>query len=371
MHDRLEVDHQERWTRVAAFCCVLAVVAVSVAIALTAPQPATADAGFPGTGEACAIDGTALDAELATLAGLPGAIIGLIADGIIDGLGVTWVDPSHPMQSETGVVEEKSDYATNDLFIDHDSHDQAFDVRPDASSQFLMSDANIEDKGGLIENEWESNDFPTWAWPNVGDRVWLNGNWVLDCNHEEGTSQHYDAEIHPMRAIAAMRHEVHTLPGSGTTPVAVTGTDLYIHGNGGYDNTVAECGVNVILLVYKALGNCTPRPGLAQDYDFEIPLGAAPFAGAVPASSVADGPGNTLSPAPTLSSRAGLDSRRSPGVPRACAARRQRRDERRRLRAQDLYGLGRAARKPPSLRREAGEGTRERRHGPDPSVQRL
>jgi hypothetical protein len=108
------------------------------------------------------------------------------------------------MQSETGVVEEKSDYATNDLFIDHDSHDQAFDVRPDASSQFLLSDANIEDKDGLIENEWESADFPTWSSPNVGDRVWVHGNWVLDCNHEEETSHHFDAEIHPINGIATM-----------------------------------------------------------------------------------------------------------------------------------------------------------------------
>jgi hypothetical protein len=283
--------------RTYGLCSLFVVLSLLTAAALAVqPQSAAADEGFPGTSDACAIDKVELDAELSAFIG---PILSTIPDIFINGLGVAWVDPSQPMQSETGVVREKSDYSTNDLPWDHDTHDMAFDVRPDASSRFLMSDANIDDKGGLIENEWEYGDFPQWAWPNLRDRAWVNGNWVLDCNHEEGISEHYDAEIHPMRAIATMRQQTHTLPGSGTTPVAVTGTDLYIHGDGGYATTVLECGVNVVLITGK-ISNCTTRPGIAEDFDFEIPLGAPPFPGAVPAYSVESGPGNTLSQAATL-----------------------------------------------------------------------
>jgi hypothetical protein len=283
-------------------CSLLVVLSFVVPIVLSVPRSvpsASAAAGFPGQSDNCEVNPLTLIADLSLVVGpLGGVILGLVADRFLNELGWAWVDPLHPMQSLTGVVENKSDVSPNDLPAEHDSHDQNFDVVPDPSSQFLMSDANLLDHGGTMENEWEVNDFPEWAWPNIGDRVWLNGNWVLDCSHNEPISGHHNAEIHPPRAVASMRDEMHTLPGSGTTPVALKGTDLYIHGNGGYATTVEECGVSTVLFLDNS--PCTPRPGIAEDYNFEIPIGAAPFPGAVPSYSVEVGPGNTLAPAPTL-----------------------------------------------------------------------
>ena len=270
-------------------------------------RPASADAGFPGTDPDCEIDGGAIATELitaGTVAGGPigaaiGALAALLADYFLSELGWTWVDPAHPMQNLTGVVEEKSHVSHTDLPMSHDSHDHNFDVLPDAGSQYLMSDANLIDEDGHMEIEWEVNDFPEWAWPNIGDRVWVNGNWILDCSHKGGTSGHHSAEIHPPRAVASIRDQVHTLPGSGSTPVALKATDLYIHGEGGYATTVEECGVSAVILLHK-FDDCTPRPGIAEDYDFDIPLGAAPNATAVPSWTFENGPGNNLAPDPQL-----------------------------------------------------------------------
>jgi uncharacterized repeat protein (TIGR01451 family) len=279
----------------------------SLLVASPLAPPAAAAAGFPGTSADCEIDGTAIAAELieaGLVAGGPiGAAIGGLAAGIADyflsELGWTWVDFAHPMQNLTGVVEEKSHVSYTDLPMAHDSHDQNFDVLPDPQYDYLMSDANLQDEDGHMEIEWEVNDFPEWAWPNIGDRVWVNGNWILDCSHKGGATGHHSAEIHPPRAIASIRDQVHTLPGTGTTPVAVKATDLYIHGEGGYATTVEECGVNSVILLHK-FDSCTPRPGIAEDYDFDIPLGAAPNATAVPSWSYEDGPGNGLAPDPVL-----------------------------------------------------------------------
>ncbi len=284
---------------------------LSLLVGLLAPvavdaKPAVADAGFPGVSERCAVDTDLLYAELSGLIALPGFLLAAFADIWLNELGWTWVDPAHPMQTLTGIVEAKSDIAPNELPMEHDSHDHNYKVRPDPAAEWLMSDVNIDDENGLVENEWEVNDFPEWAWPNIGDRVWVNGNWILDCSHE-GEDGHHAAEIHPPRAIASIRDQIHVLPATGDTPVAVKATDLYIHGNGGYVTTVLECGVSDVLLLGKILDNCTSRPGIADDYDFDIPLGPAPFPGAVAEWSVEDGPGNTRSEAPVLTYNASAD----------------------------------------------------------------
>ena len=291
---------------------VLLVVSLLVPIGVVVPAldapPAAADAGFPGVDADCDFDGTAITTELVTtgaaiggpLGAAIGGLAGLIANYAIGEIGWAWVDPAHPMQNLTGMVEDKSHVTNTDLPFAHDSHDHNFDVRPDPSSSFLLSDANLADKEGLMEIEWEINDFPEWAWPNVGDRVWLNGNWILDCGHAGDSTGHHLAEIHPPRAIASIRDQVHTLPGSGTTPVGVKAADLYIHGNGGYATTVLECGVNNVIILDK-FDDCTTRPGIAEDYDFDIPLGAAPTPSAVPSWTSDIGPGNNLAPAPQFS----------------------------------------------------------------------
>src|SRR5207244_3026931 len=109
----------------------------------------------------------------------------------------------------------------------------------------LLSDVNDDN---ALEVEWEvgtrpdetgagapERTFPRWVWPNVGDRVWVNGSWIFDCGHGETVNGrvHRKTEIHPPRAIATMRDQMATLPGTGATPVPVTATDLYVHGQAG------------------------------------------------------------------------------------------------------------------------------------------
>jgi uncharacterized repeat protein (TIGR01451 family) len=99
-----------------------------------------------------------------------------------------------------------------------------------------------------------------------------------------------------------MRQQMHTLPGTGTTPVAVTATDLYIHGHGGFVGDDLACGQEIII----DAGSCTPSPyphrgtPIDANYDFKVCLPAKPFASAVLAMSMEVGPGNTISTDPTV-----------------------------------------------------------------------
>jgi len=157
-----------------------------------------------------------------------------------------------------------------------------------------------------IELEWElgvtpgetSGDgaspfLPRWVLPNVGDRVWTEGHWVFDCGHGKkiggefidvngipvlfGAVEHFRTEIHPGRAVASMRPQAGTLPGTGTTPVPVTATDLYIHGRGAFMVQQLECGIDIILVVHEP---CSDATSIDELYSFEVclPPKPAPFA---------------------------------------------------------------------------------------------
>ena len=194
--------------------------------------------------------------------------------------------------------------AHNDTPANHFSHDWNIDIRVDPDQVGLISDAN---SAGQIEMEWETgvlpgeksgdgaNPFlPRWALPNVGDRVWTEGHWVFDCGHATtiGGKDHFRTEIHPPRAIASMRSQAQVIPGSGTTPVPVTATDLYIHGRGGFMVQQLECGIDIILDLN--LDPCpTQHTPIDALYDFDICLPPRPVPWAVLAWSDATGPDST------------------------------------------------------------------------------
>src|SRR3954453_17933515 len=181
--------------------------------------------------------------------------------------GWVWVDSSDKLKSVSGTVVE-SFVTHTDFPAVHDSHDQNTHMKVDPGFEGLLSDVNDP---GEIEMEWEIGTFPSetsgdpaertfprWVWPSVGDRAWFHGNWIFDCVHADdstGTNR-YHTEIHPPRAIATMRDEMHTLPGTGTPPVRVTATDLYVHGRAGFVMQDLECGQDTILL-----GDCSDPPG--------------------------------------------------------------------------------------------------------------
>jgi len=247
--------------------------------------------------------------------------------------GWVWVNKGNPgkpqFRSVSGLV-TLSKVTHSDYPDAHDSHDQNIEIRVDVGQEDVLSDVgNDDDEDGhpeTLEVEWEtgiptfefSGDgslgfFPKWAWPVEGDRVWVNGDWVFDCGHPKEVNgvNHHRTELHPLRAVASMRQQVRTLPGTGSTPVPVTATDLYIHGRSGVVTDILDCGLEVLL----GTGTCTtpfgphnpvtdhhPRP-IDEDFQFDICLPPLPFASATLAAFFEDGPGNTVTdpaPAPHL-----------------------------------------------------------------------
>ena len=77
--------------------------------------------------------------------------------------------------------------------------------------------------------------FPEWAWPSDGDKVWVIGNHIFDCGHPDDVNgvEFYKTEIHPPRAIASFRDQFKT-PRAAAPRVAVKAVDLFIHGRAGY-----------------------------------------------------------------------------------------------------------------------------------------
>lgn len=238
--------------------------------------------------------------------------------------GWTWVDPNDIFQDASGVA-LKSEVTHTDFPVVHDSHDINVDVLLDPGQEGLLSIVNpdkAEPSGpDTIEVEWEIGTFPTehgpnsperylpkWAWPNQGDRVWVNGHHIYDCGHTTPLDgiERARSEIHPPRAMAAIRDQVGTLPGTGTTPVPLTAVDLYIHGNAGFVTEILYCGQELIIgdaSTQDTSGEfdcATDTTPIDDDFQFDVPLPPRPTPSAVLATSIEDGPGNTIDVAPVL-----------------------------------------------------------------------
>ena len=152
--------------------------------------------------------------------------------------------------------------------------------------------------------------LPEYAWPSIGDRVWVEGRWIFDCGHTgvndllghasdfgvlpSGTTLNdwvkFESEIHPPRALATFRLN-HTslsleqtassgnpyrsqsdepsswLPVTGTalpqqagtppwtppTLIPVTQADIFVSGNGGGANDLCN-----IVNRSDSSGDCSP-----------------------------------------------------------------------------------------------------------------
>jgi hypothetical protein len=263
-------------------------------------------------------------------------------------IGWTWVDPSSdatrirevtgkvvPFSLDTGKVEssgdelEQSDLDGNrssflthtdgppyhnshdfntHVIVDEPLHDALLSPTNDLDDDTKDETVNLGDlHPTMMEVEWESGILPTektgdgtagfnntpifpkWAWPSPGDRVWFMGNHIYDCGHPielTDDNEYYKSEIHPAIAVASMRDEVMLLPGTGPTPVRVTATDLYIHGDGGFATSV--------LAEHSIFGGSEDHTtSIARDYDFDIHLPPRPSPTAMLAHPVLIGPGNT------------------------------------------------------------------------------
>lgn len=253
--------------------------------------------------------------------------------------GWVWVDPARKFRSVSGRV-KGSHVAYNDTPANHDSHDHNTNIVVDPGSEDILSIANDNDEEDprpvdTIEVEWETGakpgekkgdganpTFPKWAWPSVGDRVWVDGHWIFDCGHptEEIVGytnlpnlppipiivKHYRSEIHPARAIAAMRDQARVLPGSGNMAVPVTATDLYIHGRGGFVVQQLNCGMGIIIDGVPPDGDhdgcATKTTPIARNYEFDVCLPPAHPGGTL-TWTVEPGPGNTIGVDPVITER--------------------------------------------------------------------
>ena len=243
--------------------------------------------------------------------------------------GWVWVDPTRRFREVTGVA-TRAQVSARDTAANHYSHDFNVDVFIDPGQEDLVSivgkdESESREGPDTLEVEWETgvrwNEhrgngadpfFPMWAWPSIGDRVWAEGNWVYDCGHADvprptdpdcvlfpdNDCNRYRSEIHPARAIASMRDQSRTLPGSGDTRVPVTATDLYIHGQGGFMTEQLHCGMDIILNHERCDTRTTP---IAANYEFDVCIPPKPFATAQFSKLELAGPGNTVgSPDPVL-----------------------------------------------------------------------
>jgi hypothetical protein len=165
-----------------------------------------------------------------------------------------------PPPSERATSQTPSEVAEEDTPWNHHSHDKTTFVVPDAGYRHLLSSYVTADgqtaEHPHVEVEWEQHALPRFVWPSVGDRVWVEGQWVFDCGHVGPTDDprlvRFSTEIHPPRALTTFRQVPGApLPLTGAfTDLPVTQADMFVSGNGGYANTTAKSltGTGITLL---------------------------------------------------------------------------------------------------------------------------
>ncbi len=186
-------------------------------------------------------------------------------------------------QMLTGVVDSQyqperaaEPTGTDDPFT-HTSYDFTFNVKPDPQYENLLGTGNFEgtsEETARLHIERESATFPTWAWPDRGDRVSVAGSWVWDCDHTTAAGER--TEIHPFRVLWVERN-----PG-GPSPRSPTGdreADLFITSEGTPADTQAIC-ANQTKGDRVAFKQCVAHPlhfdGLHGPYNFVLKAGEKP-----------------------------------------------------------------------------------------------
>ena len=103
---------------------------------------------------------------------------------------------------------EVSRVASQDNFLNHDSQDHIWEVKPDLPFAGLSHPTAGRD----MEMEWETNHLPRQFRPTVGDRASTVGFWIFDCGHG------FRAEIHPPVGLAVQRQRAVEIPSTFRPP---------------------------------------------------------------------------------------------------------------------------------------------------------
>jgi hypothetical protein len=103
-------------------------------------------------------------------------------------------------------------YAVHPTAVDdpptHDSYDVLQNILPDPAYSGLLGGDEVAGTGnfegndeetGRLHTELEQNAFPSFAWPEQGDRVQVLGSWIWDCGHWQPGGER--TEFHPFRAL--------------------------------------------------------------------------------------------------------------------------------------------------------------------------
>jgi predicted thioredoxin/glutaredoxin len=132
-----------------------------------------------------------------------------------------------PLADENSNSEANSEVSEEELPWYHYTHDKTQQILPDDQYRGLLSTNRSGDPvSPTIEVEWESasnmnlegdnmvwGGLPEYAWPSVGNRVWIEGRWVFDCGHSglpdtnirDPLDVAFKSEIHPPRALVTFR----------------------------------------------------------------------------------------------------------------------------------------------------------------------
>jgi hypothetical protein len=225
-----------------------------------------------------------------------------------------------------------------DAVFNHDTEDHNFFVVPD-DHQLLASDPTENynyllgagnfgtgepKEHGRIEVEWEYgahhwNDaddanyygFPTWAWPNTGDRAITEGFWAYDCGHHknpEGADTGYRTEIHPPWFVATLRNMAQGrfargenrhgwVAPLGSDPLdfsPVTKADVFISSFGGA--AVEDLFDEDVFDPNDHFGDDWWQPVNRKDYNFDIPAPVKPSPDAQLVVKIQNPPGNYRKP---------------------------------------------------------------------------
>lgn len=179
--------------------------------------------------------------------------VGQVIPSWVEATPTPRIAPSGQARTVEGVLADSHISGTDFPFKPwHTFYDWNYIVKPDPQYRDLLSVANVNDKKGMFECEWDTAFVPSWAWGQRGQRVWVVGRWIFDCGHP--TPSGYCTEIHPPKAVATFRSEAVKLLGN-PGPTRATVASLYI----GRSDTYFTTNIN------------------DQDYSFNLPLPPKPF----------------------------------------------------------------------------------------------
>jgi hypothetical protein len=156
--------------------------------------------------------------------------------------------PLPPLQWAHGVAQSAYDpeRAAHPAGVDdpftHTSYDFVFNPKVDPQDEGLLGGsrsagtgnyAGKDEETGRLHTERESGTFPSFAWPDRGDRVAMRGAWVWDCDHAGLTGER--TEIHPLNAIFVQRSP------SPNSPYGDTEGDVFVTSASTPADRQAEC----------------------------------------------------------------------------------------------------------------------------------